>query len=106
MDPGTLRAGPLQLDLNRLTIGNGHEETPLTATEATLLSMLIRNSGNLVTRSDLVAASLDSLPDPKQRRLDTHISNLRRKLQACTGTAVGIRIQSHRGRGYTLRFEP
>lgn len=101
-----LRTGPLRLDMHRLIARNGETQSSLTATETNLLAILMRHVGNLVSRDMLVAASLDTTPDPKQRRLDTHISNLRRKLRlSADALPGGPRIHSHRGRGYMLTID-
>ncbi len=98
-----LRAGLLQLDLHRSTAGIGPHQATLTATEASLLAMLMRQAGQIVSREALSQACLDAAPDPKKRRLDTHISNLRRKLLAAAQASPDSpRIHSHRGKGYML----
>jgi len=101
-----IRTGPLSLDLHRCTAT--HAETPvaLTAAEASLLAALMHNAGRVVSRTCLAEASLTSTSDPKQRRLDAHISNLRRKLSAAAGSCSDhFRIRSHRGRGYILTVD-
>src|SRR5690606_18140520 len=101
-----IRTGPLCLDLHRCTAT--HAETPvaLTAAEASLLALLMRNAGRVVSRTSLAEVSLTSTADPKQRRLDAHISNLRRKLNAAAGSCADhFRIHSHRGRGYILTVD-
>lgn len=101
-----IRTGPLCLDLHRCTAM--HAETPvaLTVAEASLLAVLMRNAGRVVSRTTLAEASLTSTSDPKQRRLDAHISNLRRKLSAAAGSFSDcFRIHSHRGRGYILTVD-
>lgn len=102
----SLQLGTLRLDLHRSRVGIGPHEHPLTATEARLLAMLMHRVGQLISREALGAACLDTSTDPKKRRLDTHISNLRRKLQASNpNTDSGPCIHSYRGRGYMLTVE-
>lgn len=102
-----VHAGPLRLDLHRSRLSLGPFEASLTATEAQLLAMLMRRAGQLVSREALGAACPDTASDPKKRRLDTHISNLRRKLRL-SGASAASRpcIHSHRGRGYVLTVAP
>jgi DNA-binding response OmpR family regulator len=70
----------------------------LTAAEFDLLEILMRAAGTVVRRDDLVRAVLGRELSPYDRSLDTHISNLRRKLGR---TSDGFeRIKSIRGTGY------
>lgn len=101
-----LQAGSLQLDLHRFIARVGPSEVALTATETNLLAVLLRHVGTLVSRTRLDAATLDATPDPKKRRLDSHISNLRRKLRQPDSTRQSSPcIHSYRGRGYMLTVD-
>lgn len=72
----------------------------LTAAESRLLGALIRARGKPVTRESLYQSVLGRSALPTDRSLDTHISNLRRKLTITAGDPPAIR--AHRGIGYGL----
>lgn len=70
----------------------------VTGVEFTLLEVLLRSAGQLVTREDLFRRVLGRRMEPFDRSIDMHVSNLRRKLGR---TVDGVeRIQSVRGVGY------
>jgi two-component system response regulator CpxR len=70
----------------------------LTATEFDILLLLARNAGSTVSRDELSRWALGHPEQPWDRTLDTHISNLRRKLGP---SSDGMRrINNVRGSGY------
>jgi two-component system response regulator CpxR len=70
----------------------------LTATEFDILILLARNAGSTVSRDELSRWALGHPEQPWDRTLDTHISNLRRKLGP---SSDGMRrINNVRGSGY------
>jgi two-component system response regulator CpxR len=60
----------------------------------------MRSSGEIVSREALTRAALGRQLLPDDRSLDTHISNLRRKL--ASGNGGEPQIRSIRGSGYVL----
>lgn len=74
-------------------------ETPLnlTSVEFTLLELLLRQAGHVVTREQLTESVLGRKLGPFDRVIDVHISNIRKKLGA---SEHGQRIKSIRGSGY------
>jgi two-component system, OmpR family, alkaline phosphatase synthesis response regulator PhoP len=78
---GTLRAGDLAIDLERRTVKRNNEAIELTATEFDLLAVLAREPGRPFTRSQLVDRVYDASYDAYDRTIDTHIKNLRRKIE-------------------------
>ncbi|UXH77229.1 response regulator transcription factor [Roseateles amylovorans] len=95
-----LQAGPLQLwPGSRRALWQG-EPLDLTGTEFTLLEILIRHAGQLISKQDISQQAFGQPLAPFDRRIDVHISSIRQKL--------GLRadgqswIQSVRGRGYQL----
>lgn len=100
---GMLECGDLRLDMDASVATLENRTAYLTAAEMNLLGMLMRQSGNLVSREQLRAGSLAGDAAPKDRSLDTHMSNLRRKLGLPNGRHAGKpQIRSFRGRGYAL----
>ncbi|MCU0761172.1 MAG: response regulator transcription factor [Steroidobacteraceae bacterium] len=102
--PAELRAGPLHLDLARRRAACGGVALELTGAEFRVLARLTRDSGRLVGRAELTEHALGRKLTLYDRSVDTHVSNLRRKLER-TGVR-GIEIRAVRGAGYELLAEP
>jgi len=105
------RAGELAVDdvtMNKASrmVRRGPEPLDLTTVEFDLLEALLRAAGRVIPRDELVRTVLNRPFSPFDRSIDTHVSNLRRKLGP---GADGLdRIKSVRGIGYqyTLRHAP
>jgi two-component system response regulator CpxR len=69
----------------------------LTSVEFKLLELLMRSAGEVVAREDIAEKVLGRKLLPFDRSIDTHVSNLRRKLDT---TGVGDPIKTIRGTGY------
>ncbi len=79
---GTIvRAGGLQLDLERRSVERDGRAVDLTTTEFDLLAALAREPGRAFTRSQLVDQVYDDSFDGYDRTVDVHIKNLRRKIE-------------------------
>jgi DNA-binding response OmpR family regulator len=98
-----VQAGPLALSPGSRSATWQGQPLELTGTEFTLLEVLARQAGQLVSKHDI---SLQAFGQPLarfDRRIDVHISSIRQKL--------GLRddgqswIQSVRGRGYQLLLD-
>ena len=70
----------------------------LTSAEFNLLLLLVKNAGHVVSKEILAAEGLGSVLQAYDRRIETHIAQIRRKL-GCTNTG-GERIKTIRGVGY------
>jgi two-component system response regulator CpxR len=90
--------GDIHLDKATRLVTRADEPLALTAVEFDLLEALMRAAGRIVTREELVKAILGRDLTPYDRSIDTHVSNLRKKL----GHYVdGVeRIKTVRGVGY------
>jgi len=97
---GVLRVEDLELDPGARAAFVGGEPVELTGTEFSLLELLARNAGQVVSREDLSREVLERRPNPFDRSLDVHMSNLRRKLGPLPDG--GERIKTVRARGYLL----
>lgn len=95
-----LTAGPLELDLTIRRVTAHEVEIDLTPTEFSLLEMLMRHAGQVVTRRMLCEHLWDSDWEGATNVIEVHINRLRNKLQRCV---AGTLIQTVRGRGYALR---
>jgi DNA-binding response OmpR family regulator len=98
-DPGdVLRAGDLLVDPRRRAVTRAGEPVDLTVLEFDLLAALVRESGMVFTRQQLLDAvwGVDFFGD--DHVLDVHVANLRRKLG---DDASGARyIETVRGVGF------
>lgn len=72
----------------------------LTATEFNLLELLLRAPERVVSKDELSLHGLGRPREPYDRSVDVHICNIRQKLQALAGEAVGI--ETVRSIGYRL----
>jgi DNA-binding response OmpR family regulator len=72
----------------------------LTTAEFMVLEALARSAGRVQSRETLTYQALGRPLEPFDRSIDTHISNIRRKL--CLDPGRGLEIKSSRGHGYVL----
>jgi DNA-binding response OmpR family regulator len=95
-----LRAGPLEIDRWSRQVRVGGQPVTLTPTELRLLEALMRHPGRTFTRDELMARAFGPDYDGLDRTIDTHITNLRRKLDSATAaTAARSGVPSrHRAR--------
>jgi two-component system, OmpR family, response regulator len=97
-----LRAGDLSLDELRHVAQVGDRTVDLSAREFALLGYLIRHSGQVMTRQQILDAVWGAEPDVYSNVVDLYVHYLRRKLGEL-GRAE--RLRTVRGVGYTLRAE-
>ena len=77
----TIRAGDVVLDLPRMRAEVGGTAVDLTPTEFQLLATLAARPGRIFTRSQLLDALHGIAFETYERAIDSHIKNLRRKLE-------------------------
>jgi two-component system, OmpR family, response regulator len=92
---GVLRAGPVVLDQKERRVLVNGVRVELTAREFSLLALLARNAGHVVTRAEILANVWEMRSDPGSNVIDVHIRNIRDKL----GEAAS-RLETVRGQGY------
>jgi two-component system response regulator CpxR len=95
-----LQVGKLRVNLPRREAWLDDQSLKLTNAEFVILVTLMRAPGEVVSRESLTRTALGRQLLPDDRSLDTHISNLRRKVGSEAGEDVVIR--SIRGSGYVL----
>jgi two-component system, OmpR family, response regulator len=95
-----LRVGDLQMDLLGRVVTRADQEVDLQPREFKLLEYLMRNAGNVVTRTMLLEHVWDYHFDPQTNVIDVHISRLRQKIDK--GFARPL-LHTIRGAGYCLR---
>jgi DNA-binding response OmpR family regulator len=100
---GVILWGPLRIDLRARTADVGGNDLELTSAELRILELLVRADTRTVTRDELMTQALGRRLLPTDRSLDTHVSNLRRKLLRFTDR---LNVQSVRGSGYALTLAP
>lgn len=93
-----LVVGDVEMERRTRTVRRAGEAIDLTVVEYDLLEKLLKAPGRIVAREELVRDVLHRELSPFDRSIDTHVSNLRRKL----GHQVqGVeRIKTVRGVGY------
>ncbi|HVY65740.1 MAG TPA: response regulator transcription factor [Gammaproteobacteria bacterium] len=98
--PAEISVGDLRVNLPRREAWIKEQPLKLTNAEFVILVTLMRSPGDVVSREALTRTALGRQLLPDDRSLDTHISNLRRKLGSDADADVLIR--SIRGSGYVL----
>jgi DNA-binding response OmpR family regulator len=89
----------LVVDTNRQTATRGDASIYLTRKEFSLLEYLLKHAGTVVTRGMLMEHIWDVDLDPFSNTIETHILNLRRKIEHAEKTKL---IHSVPGRGYKI----
>jgi two-component system OmpR family response regulator len=95
-----LKVNDLELDRLKRTVTRAGRQIELQPQEFKLLEYLMRNAGQLVTRTMLLENVWDFHFDPRTSVVETHISRLRAKVDR--GFAVEL-IHTLRGSGYCIR---
>ena len=93
-----IHAGDLTLDRGRFTARFPDHEISLTPTEFELLATLASQPGRIFSRAQLLTAVRGVAFESYERAIDSHIRNLRRKIEPPDGTTSHI-ITVH-GAGY------
>ena len=94
-----LRVADLELDLMRRTAVRAGQTIDLLPREFTLLEILMRNEGRVVTRTMLLERVWDFHFDPKTSVVETHVSRLRAKIDKPFETAL---LHTVKNMGYSL----
>ena len=95
-----LVVGRIELDVKAQKVTAGSESIRLTGTEFELLRCLAESPGVIVSKDDLSKKALGRRHMPYDRSIDTHMSNVRRKLNHAGVSSPSI--QNRRGVGYCL----
>jgi two-component system, OmpR family, response regulator len=98
--PAVLRVGDLTLDLSTRRVQRGERDIDLTPTEYSLLELLMRYAGQVVTRKMLCEHLWDFDWEGTTNVIEVHVNRLRSKLDKGQKDSL---IQTVRGRGYALR---
>jgi DNA-binding response OmpR family regulator len=100
--PDELNVGPISLNTGTHQVHVNSTSIPLTGAEFRVLELLMRQAGQVISRESMTEQALGRKLVAYDRSIDTHISNLRRKLDLEVGT--NPEIKNVRGSGYTLTW--
>ena len=99
-DSGILTVGPIRLDSERHVISINGTTAQFPLKEFELLEFLMRNSGRVLTRTQLIDRVWGSDYVGDTKTLDVHIKRLRAKIEE--DPANPVYIQTVRGLGYKM----
>jgi two-component system response regulator CpxR len=94
--PSVVQVGELRVDALNRAVSFRDVPIELTPMEFTILEVLMRSVGRIVSRDELSGVLYQRQTTPYERSLDVHVSHLRRKLESVGWTA----IRTVRGQGY------
>jgi DNA-binding response OmpR family regulator len=97
--PSVLEAGDLRFDPGARRAWRGETEVRLTAREASLLEFLLRHSGEVVSKSEILEHVWDDRFEGDLNIVEVYMRHLRNKLDRPFGRAS---IETLRGAGYRL----
>lgn len=95
-----LRASGIAMDLDRHEVRVAGAPVDLTPTEFGILEALLERPGHAFTRAELIERALGSHFEGLDRTLDSHVRNLRRKIEP--DSAAPIYVETVFGVGYRL----
>jgi two-component system OmpR family response regulator len=98
--PAVLTVGDLVLDPAARTVSRGETPIDLTAKEFALLELLMRNAGQVLSRSRILDHVWDFAYDAASNVVDQYVAYLRRKIDKPFGRDD---LETVRGAGYRLR---
>ncbi|WP_026556866.1 response regulator transcription factor [Arthrobacter sp. 35W] len=98
----TVHAGPVRMDVERHVVSVRGEQVSFPLKEFELLEMLLRNSGRVLTRGQLIDRVWGSDYVGDTKTLDVHVKRLRSKIEP--DPSVPQHLVTVRGLGY--KFEP
>jgi DNA-binding response OmpR family regulator len=98
---GMQRFGDVEVDFDRAEVRRDGMPVDLTALEFRLLKVFVERRGRVLTREQLIAAAWEPGTNVSDRVVDTHILNLRKKIEPVPGHPQFI----HGVRGIGYRFD-
>ncbi|MFC7849218.1 response regulator [Arthrobacter sp. NPDC057388] len=101
-EPSTVDTAEFSVDLGRRMVTRHGEPVRLTPTEWSILELLVRNPGKLITQQQILASVWGPAYEKEANYLRVYMAQLRRKLEADTGNPRHLLTEA--GVGY--RFRP
>ena len=102
VEPTSLSAGPLHMDLLRHEVSREGVNVELPAKEFALLEYFMRNPGRVVSKTAILERVYDYAFDPQTNVVDVLVCRLRNKIDK---DFSGKLIHTVRGMGYVLRAD-
>lgn len=102
-DSEVYRIDDLTLDARSFKVSRGRQSIYLTKKEFSLLEYLLRNKEQVLSRTDLIEHVWDINADLFSNSLETHILNLRKKIEFPRKPKL---IHTISGRGYKIAINP
>jgi len=99
--PAVIEAGPVRIDVERHVVSVNGTVVPMPLKEFDLLELLVRNTGRVLTRMQLIDRVWGSDYVGDTKTLDVHVKRLRAKIEPDPATPV--HLVTVRGLGY--KFE-
>lgn len=96
--PDQIALDDLVMHIGSRTVACGNNPVPMTSTEFSVLGVLLREAGHIVSKANLSEQALGRKLSRYDRSLDMHVSNLRKKLGPLSDGQE--RIKTVRGVGY------
>jgi two-component system, OmpR family, response regulator len=100
--PAVLRAGDLRLDPATKSVTRGQATISLTARQFSLLELLMRHKGEVLSRTEILEHVWDFAYDGTSNVVDVYVRYLRDKVDRPFGRDA---IETVRGAGYRLRAD-
>ena len=101
-----IQFGPFSLDLASHALTREGVPIPLTTAEFTLLSILARHPGRVLSRDQLVSLAQDAERVPFDRSIDVRVARLRRKIEPDPDNPRYIRTVWGAGYLFSFGFAP
>jgi DNA-binding response OmpR family regulator len=95
-----IELGGIGLDLHARRVSKGGSSVDLSTREFALLEYLMRHAGQVVSRTQILAAVWEYDFDPQSNVVDVYVRYLRRKIDEADGPSL---IETVRGAGYRFR---
>jgi two-component system, OmpR family, response regulator RegX3 len=100
-DDSVIEAGPIRMDIERHTVSVDGRDVPMPLKEFELLEFLLRNTGRVLTRGQLIDRVWGSDYYGDTKTLDVHVKRIRSKIEKVPSEPA--LLMTVRGLGY--RFE-
>jgi two-component system OmpR family response regulator len=100
--PVVLQAGDLCLDPATKAVTRGEQEVSLSAREFSLLELLLRHKGEVLSRTEILDHVWDFAYDGTSNVVDVYVRYIREKVDRPFGRSA---VETVRGSGYRLRAD-
>ena len=77
----TIQLGPFELDPSKYLFTKNNEPVPLTTIEFSIMKLLMQHTGKVIKRDDILHSVWGDEVYVTPRTVDTHIANLRKKIE-------------------------